>query len=784
MKRPIILILAGACAGAVFGWMTGIRLFFFVPFFLIPFFLPRPVKRYAILFIAIFALTFVRARVQKQSPLTAMEGQTVQARIRITDVGRTTAYTKNYEGSLLGDDSVLPIQFQTDTGAKDLVPGEWIRVRAEIRRPDRTQNDLLFSYSDYLLRNGKAGLLRATGTITSEGISDDFRFLLKRSFVQELDRITGALFSFDAKLLFQSVLGGKTLFSEDRQAVFRDLGISHLFAVSGLHIGILFGMTRLLLGRFLGKSNARLAGLAVIFLYTWLIGFPVSAMRALVMAYVLVLARRFRQGYDPLTALFFACALLLILYPGSIADPGFHLSVAGVWSVIWVRPALLTRMNREGSLFWSAFSVQLGLAPVLLFHFGQAPVAGLFANLILIPLFSLMISAAVAVMLLYLLLPVAARILSAVPQMMADVFFRLTDALANLSLPVFAPQAAGITAVLWAYLLLYLALRPNTWFGLPKTDRSGLLRALFASFAVGILLLRFQPPTVLFLDIGQGDASLILDGGQALLIDTGGEAREELADSLENILLPSLAREGVYRLDGVFITHLDADHAENLAGLLEAIPVDTVFIPAGIAKTEEGRAWTDSISAGRSRIAALSAGSAIGLSSGSRIEVLHDADFGEANDSFVLRYNTGRHTVLFPGDLEEAGEKKLNIDLKADILKAGHHGSRGSSSDSFLDRVEPGLAVIAAGHRNTYGHPHQETLDRFRDRNVLVFRTDLEGNVRLRLGAGALQADVYPSLQIGLAELLSLGGLIPVAYYCRKRSKEYYATNCISKITE
>ena len=783
MKRPGLLLLLATVAGALIGWLTNVHLFFFVPGALFLLFLPQRHKRIALLVFVLFLLTILQARQQKLQPLSETRGAYFPARLLITQIGSRTDFTKNYTADLLLPNGTIPVRFQTAAGEEELLIGEIVRTRVQNRRPDRTQNDLFFSYGDYLLRSGEKGLLRAEGAVVSEGVSQALTHTVRRNFMLSLEQAARDLFPNDTAALMLSVWTGRSFLAQETQAGYRDLGIAHLFAVSGLHIGILFAGVQLVAGQLLGKNRARLLGLLLIFFYTWLIGFPVSAVRACMMAFVFVLARSFRKGHDPLTALFFSMTIILLLFPGSIVDAGFHLSAAGVASVLWVRPVFLRRMGYEGSPVLSSLAVQLGILPALLLHFESAPLAAVLANLLLIPLFGLMIGVATAAVLFYFLFLPAAQLAAAAAGGLAEVFFLLTDAIRDLSLPAVSAGRIGISEVLWAYLLLYLVLRPATWRSLPMSLQKGLLRACAGVWLVGIFLQSYLPASVFFIDIGQGDAALIRDAGLAFLVDTGGEVRQDLSDSFETILRPSLQREGVRALDGVFISHFDADHMENLAALAAAVPVRALYLPQGLSETEEAAAVLADVSAQGVPIVFLHTGDRLAVSGGSSFDVLHDARYGDPNDSLILRYNHEYGSVLFAGDLEASGEGKLSGDLRAAVLKVGHHGSRTSTTDGFLERVQPEAAVITAGHANLFGHPHEEVLTRLEAHEIPVYRTDMLGNLRILMTWRGPVFESYPVWKKS-AGLWSLPLLFPIGIWSEKISRRYYAAHRISKITE
>lgn len=779
MKRPVLLVLTGAAAGAFLGWVTELPLLFFVPCMLCFFLLPQKSKKYALIFLLAFTLAFLQANRQKQTPWQEKERSRQSATLRITEVGRKTDYTQNYGAVMVTEDYKEAVQLQTSADAKPLFIGDIIRTGGSFRRPDRTQNDGLFSYGDYLLRHGKKGLFRAD-SIENIGVSDALQDRVRRDFYEKLHTAADALFPPRTASVLTSVLGGSSTLSPEEEEAYRDLGVSHLFAVSGLHIGLLFGLLLGVLGPLTGKYAARILALLLVAFYIYLIGFPVSAVRAFIMALVLVLARSLRASYDPLTALFFAASVILLLFPGSVVDAGFHLSFAGVWSVVWVRKVFLQKMGREHSLLLSSLAIQMGILPALLLHFWRAPLAGLLANLLLIPLFSFFVGAGAFAIGLYFVFVPLTSLLAGVAQTAGTAFFTLSDSIGSLTIPVLQFFWVGPVTVAWIYLLFYLYLRPQTLDRMPYAWKKAVFCSVLSTFLVAMLLAQ-KKESILFIDIGQGDAALIQTGTRAYLIDTGGEIRDDQPDSLERILLPSLAREGVRVINGVFVSHFDADHIENLRGLAQKVPIQAVYIPDGLRTDPAFLEWHAFFSEQKIPCYALKTGQKFALSADSRIEVLHDARFHETNDSLVLRYNKGNTGVLFPGDLEASGEQKLQGDLSAEILKAGHHGSASSTSEGFLAKVNPERVLITAGYNNPYGHPHPDVLKQLKAKKIPTHRTDQSGNIRIRFFSNGYQIQSYPTGTPAGCILLSCGGFLPLALWTKDFSRRHYATQRIPK---
>jgi competence protein ComEC len=292
--------------------------------------------------------------------------------------------------------------------------------------------------------------------------------------------------------------------------------------------------------------------------------------------------------------------------------------------------------------------------------------------------------------------------------------------------------------VYYALLAIWLQEKPGLlriW--LQKHRRHlAMLLLLLAAFFLGRQLLLPPELAVHFLDVGQGDAALIVTPhGHAFMIDTGG-TRDAAFDVGGRVDVPYLKHYGIRRLDYIFLTHAHEDHAAGAGGIVRAgIPIDEVVIGH-----EDRRAYLKSMLLSESspllsRLAAAEAGQRIVLD-GVTIEVLYAPSLpaGSTNTgnevSNVFRVSYGAASFIFTGDLVKEQEKAIlasAIPVHSTVLKIGHHGSRTSTSPAFLEAVQPQFAMICAGQDNPFGHPHQETLDLLQQAGIKVYRTDHDG---------------------------------------------------------
>jgi competence protein ComEC len=270
-------------------------------------------------------------------------------------------------------------------------------------------------------------------------------------------------------------------------------------------------------------------------------------------------------------------------------------------------------------------------------------------------------------------------------------------------------------------------------------DMGGLLGLLQGVLEEGTAPAPGADMSVVALDIGQGDAILIISpDGRTMLVDGGNSSRDA-----EQVILPYLHEHGFERLDVMVLTHPDADHVGGLPTVLRSIPVGVVVSTGQLHTTQIYQEFLEEVRNARDRsgtqVIRGVAGADIPFDPAVSVEVVGpsmEAIEGEDknNASIVLRISYGEFNVLLTGDaeLEEEGWMlDQGYDLEAEVLKVSHHGSNTASGKDLLDAVNPEIALISVGANNQYGHPHREVLDRLRARGIEIYRTDLQGTIEV-----------------------------------------------------
>lgn len=494
---------------------------------------------------------------------------------------------------------------------------------------------------------------------------------------------------------------------------FRRGGTYHLLVFSGMQIAFAAAVIALLLRWLHAPRACDVLLLAFAILAPPFIGPTPSVSRASIGIGLYAISRLLKRPTSLANLWCVAAMLRLIIAPHDLTDAAFQLTYAGAGAMIFVARPFATKWLR-----WIAYAAaaELAITPLTLFHFHQYALGGSLSTIAMTPLIGLMLLISVAVC-----AAPSANLLLLIGALHRCCMF-LNDIAANASgifaAPPLAPLVVGFGAALIAI-----------------ANTRGKHRALLVAGALAIPSIAAVMTShsrhevsarMIALDIGQGDAILLRDGTTAILIDGGPS---------DAVLLPQLADRGITHLDAVFLTHAHPDHCGGLPAVIDRLPVGEVWLSPRRFTGPCAERLLAAIAARHIPLHLVRDGDAATFGAIRLTAQAPPITFrraSENNASVVLRVQIGAHRLLLTGDVEREAEAWLaDRDLRADVLKVAHHGSRSSSTAAFLDRVQPGVAVISCGRRNVFGHPHAEVLRALADRQIRVLRTDRDGTVEI-----------------------------------------------------
>lgn len=590
---------------------------------------------------------------------------------------------------------------------------------------------------------------------------------------REYDRIGNFLYQFqyrtavlyhevlgeaDGAVASAMVLGIKKGMDTQLKALYQDAGIAHVLAISGLHI-TLIGMAFFRCVKMLRVPllPAALLSASVLLAYGKMVGMSVSTQRALIMFFLALIAQLWKRTPDTVTSLTLAASLILVNNPGQLSDSGFQLSFLAVAGAAVMVPVLqekgIRAPDRENGKWkkllkgvekslTASFGITLFMLPAMLYHFYKWNPWSVFANLIVIPLMGMLL-------LWLLILAVSCWLLSPMRHglfflrllaLPAQGIFRLYEEICRIVLKLPCSSLHAGAPEVWQVLLFEAGIAALVFLGKKVPQKPRMVYAVCLSM---IFMIRLPGKlTITMLDVGQGECVCVgTRQHHVYLLDAGSSSRKKVG---QYQIIPFLEYGGVRCLEGIFISHWDADHVNALAeifewGRTEHVEIRKLFLPE-ISLVDDGLEelilLTEEYGIGIERIRAGQSFADHGM----ELSCLHPYQGEAVTDrnaaSTVLKLTYGDFSALFTGDLEKEGEEWLTEhyrerELDCTLFDAGHHGSANATTQKLLEMMTPRAVLISCGKNNSYGHPAPETMERIDAVGAACYVTAQSGAVRV-----------------------------------------------------
>lgn len=670
--------------------------------------------------------------------------------------------------------------------------GSYVRVFGEVSPFLQATNPGEFDAAAYYRRKDCLFALRKT-KITAQtktyGRMEEFLSQLRYESEVLFRKLLGEK---NGATAFAMVLGRKKGMDSEVKALYQGAGISHLLAISGLHLSLigagLFGLLKKV-----RLPVALSAGIStwILIVYAQLTGMGISTRRALVMFLLFLAAGLLKRTPDLPTSLAVAALLLLVPRPQRILDAGFQLSFSAVLGIAVMIPVLQDGWEdaapslrvTDGVAGWNiartaivrtcrllrknilaGLGITMTMLPFLLIHFYEWSPWSVFLNLAVIPLMGILLPCLIGLQLVarltafthclelpqHLLCTAIEAIFSCYEQLC-----RFTTALPGSILHTGYPTWQTLTAYTIGLIALAVSgkkLRPH-------------LRLAAAVCLMGIFLIRLPGElNVTMLDVGQGECvGIETREHHVYLVDAGSTSKKKTG---QYQIIPWLKYIGTRSVEGIFITHWDEDHISAVGELLEwskssRVKIRRIFLPDVALKDEVLETLLQQIEEANVSVEYLSAGERM-TDGALQISCLHPYAKKVPEDrndaSLVLRLSQGDFQMLLTGDLERSGEDWLveqarpaveqpqpatQNPLRCTILDAGHHGASNATGEALLDLAQPGVVLISCGKNNRYGHPAPETLQRLEERGIRWYSTAEVGAIQVQVGKKKVKIKQY-----------------------------------------
>lgn len=539
------------------------------------------------------------------------------------------------------------------------------------------------------------------------------------------------------------LLGYKQDLEAESKQAFARAGLSHIMAVSGLHVGFIIAPFWVIIPFFWSNTKSRFVGLFLLIIilygYAALTGFSASVIRASVMAGLLSYGKLFNKSPNTINLTGVAALVLLLWNPRQIFEVGFQLSFSAVLIILFILPVIQNKLPYWLRIKWYgkplmivivSLVVQFGLLPIQVYYFGEISIISPLSNALFVPLLGVI----VPISLFGLLISAVAPSIGAISAIPADQFLKLMSE--------FVIYVSGLD---WAWIksgLMSTLLFP-CWvalIGSIASWRTPALRwkwfilslSLMVTIQAELINKRLINPDlhITIFDVGQGDAALIKSpNGKYILIDAGVWSPSYNSGSA--IIIPHLKAAGINKLDAIILSHPHADHIGGILSLIEEVEIDTIYNSGYVYGSRLYERYIQEAQTKKIPLVPLKAGDYLNLDPALLLLVL-GPEGGRFNDdpnqhSVIINMIYRETEILFTGDAGENQELRLIENygdlLDTDVLKVGHHGSRTSSEFEFLALVTPNISVVSLAEKNKFKHPHHEAVHRIQATGTALYFT-------------------------------------------------------------
>lgn len=693
-------------------------------------------------------------QIRESNEIQLYEWEDLTLKGEITESGKSSSgrdvYTMEVQQTLLPEGlewkEDYKIRLYAGSGEKSLFDGDVAEIQTRIYEFPEQRNPQQFDYGQWLHSQGISvhGEIQNIRKVEEKGWLSFGNF--REHILQNIDRLFDPEQASFAKAI---LLGYKDDLSPEAKQQFSRAGLSHIMAVSGLHVGFIVTPFWLLIPFLWGSNKGKWLGLIgltiVLFLYAGITGFSPSVCRASLMAWLLTYGRLFHKVRNPINLTAVAAIILLLIDPSQLFDAGFQLSFAAVFIILFVMPEAQRFIPQKYQFRWIgkllaiiivSVVVQIGLFPILIQYFGEFSIVGPISNTLVIPLLQIVVPIGLGAVVLYSIIPPVIQIV-AIP---IDLLLKWVQGVASFTgssnFSFISVSAIPVSVFLiWVFGIFMIAS-----IRIPKIRwKMGICLLLAMNlFLIENVIEEFQPKKleITFLDVGQGDAIHIKTPcDKHLLVDTGIWAPGR--NSGEEVIVPYLKEKGIQKLDGILLSHPHADHIGGIVEIIEQIPVDTIYQTRADYESNLYQNYMKLAEEEGIPIKYPIAGDMLNIDPSIRLFFIGPNSDSKSsninNHSLAFKLVYGKTSALFSGDAEKEQETRLATEygkfLKSDLYKAGHHASNTSSTVPFIDFIEPDISVASLAFENRFRHPGTEAVSRLHQHSRFQNYTSLSGAI-------------------------------------------------------
>ena len=711
--------------------------FLSIPIAVIILLITKNKKIIVILICLIISIGYVSILENKYSKISDMP---IKEMVTIISDIQEKEYKKVCTAKIVRNNKKILINIKMAQDIPSIKYGDSLYIEGEFKQPEEARNYKGYNYKQYLKTK------KIIGTVELEKVK-----ILKSSngsFIHNIqkyirDTINGTLTDEEGNLLLAILLGDKDKLSEDIQESFKTSNLSHMLAVSGAHVSyIILGLTYVLQNSIIGKKNGKIVCIIFLLAFMAITNFTPSVTRACIMAILTLFSSIIYRKSDVYTNISVAALITLIFNPYSLLDLGFQLSYGGtIGIIIFIKRIQEKKSNSKVINYIKQMALvsiyaNIIIIPIMMYHFNTVSFTFIISNIMASPILGIIVITGFLFIIASITVKPLTRLIAIFIKPILSILIKISQICSKLPFSNILVVTPYMFNVISYYAIILYCIKSK------KNNKCKIIICLL----IVLILINFiiyifpQKLRIFFIDVGQGDSTLIITPDKkTVLIDGGGS---DSFDVGEKVLLPYLLDRRILKIDYVLISHFDTDHCGGILTIMEKVKVKNIIISEQAEHSENYERFKKLMIHKKIRLIEVKKGDKIKIGRYSEFKILFPtsrllSENPLNNNSIVAQFNYNNFKMLFTGDIEKLAEQQIlkaeKAEIRADILKVAHHGSKTSSIPEFIKAVKPKIALIGVGKNNTFGHPNKQTIKNLENIKCRIYRTDIQGEIIIKI---------------------------------------------------
>jgi len=711
--------------------------FLSIPIAIIILLITKNKKIIVILICLIISIGYVSILENKYSKISDMP---IKEMVTIISDIQEKEYKKVCTAKIVRNNKKILINIKMSQDIPSIKYGDSLYIEGEFKQPEEARNYKGYNYKQYLKTKKVIGTVELEKAKILKSSNGSFIHNIQK-YIR--DTINGTLTDEEGNLLLAILLGDKDKLSEDIQESFKTSNLSHMLAVSGAHVSyIILGLTYVLQNSIIGKKNGKIVCIIFLLAFMAITNFTPSVTRACIMAILTLFSSIIYRKSDVYTNISVAALITLIFNPYSLLDLGFQLSYGGtIGIIIFIKRIQEKKSNSKVINYIKQMALvsiyaNIIIIPIMMYHFNTVSFTFIISNIMASPILGIIVITGFLFIIASITVKPLTRLIAIFIKPILSILIKISQICSKLPFSNILVVTPYMFNVISYYAIILYCIKSK------KNNKCKIIICLL----IVLILINFiiyifpQKLRIFFIDVGQGDSTLIITPDKkTVLIDGGGS---DSFDVGEKVLLPYLLDRRILKIDYVLISHFDTDHCGGILTIMEKVKVKNIIISEQAEHSENYERFKKLMIHKKIRLIEVKKGDKIKIGRYSEFKILFPtsrllSENPLNNNSIVAQFNYNNFKMLFTGDIEKLAEQQIlkteKAEIRADILKVAHHGSKTSSIPEFIKAVRPKIALIGVGKNNTFGHPNQQTIKNLENIKCRIYRTDLQGEIIIKI---------------------------------------------------